>query len=142
MNLKEILPNTAEYEAMANLRMTVLLNPIGIPRSYINPQKEASDILIGAFENEALIGCCVLTRIDEDTVQLRQMAVDTSKQQKGVGAAIVSFAEGVAKANGYKTLLLHARETVTGFYQKCGYAVSGGRFEEVGIGHYKMSKQL
>lgn len=127
---------------MIELRLNVLLNPIGVPRSYINPQKEASDTLIGAFENDALIGCCILTKIDNTTIQLRQMAVDTSLQKKGVGVAILSFAENFAKGQRYKTLMMHARDTVLDFYTKCGYHVGGEQFFEVGIGHHKMDKAL
>jgi len=83
--------NTTAYEQMIALRMRVLLDPIGIPRSYINPEKEAYDLLIGAFAQEQLVGCCILTKISDTTVQLRQMAVDSSLQKRGVGAAVLSL---------------------------------------------------
>ncbi|GAA4737288.1 GNAT family N-acetyltransferase [Flavisolibacter ginsenosidimutans] len=142
MELKTITTNTPEYEAMIALRTKVLLDPIGIPRSYINPEKERSDVLIGAYEEDNLIGCCILTAVDENTLQLRQMAVDTVLQQKGIGAAILAFAENIAKERGYKMLMMHARDAVIGFYQKCGYQICGEQFFEVGIGHHKMQKQL
>lgn len=142
MHLTLLTTDTPGYEAMIALRMAVLLAPIGIPRSYINPQKEAGDSLIGAFDEGRLIGCCILTRIDEDTVQLRQMAVDSGLQRKGIGAAVLAYAEDLAKTKGYKTLMMHARESVTGFYRNCGYAVTGERFFEVDIPHVQMEKHL
>ncbi len=142
MEVKIIKTGTEEYKAMADLRMKVLLGPIGIPPSYINPEKEQSDILIAAFEGEQMIGCCILSHVDNDSVQLRQMAVDGSLQKKGVGKAIVSYAEAVSKERGYRTLMMHARDTVLEFYQKCGYEISGGQFFEVGIGHHKMQRSL
>ena len=135
-------PRTPDYEAMVALRMEVLLNPIGIPRSYINADKEAGDLLIGAFQNRQLIGCCILTRVSETTVQLRQMAVAQSLQGQGIGAAILRFAEGLAFDRGYRILLLHARDNVVPFYRKSGYVPIGEPFFEVGIGHSKMQKQL
>lgn len=135
-------PGTPAYEDMVVLRMNVLLKPIGVPRSYIDPLREADDVLIGAYENGQLIGCCILTRINAQVVQLRQMAVDAAFQGKGVGAAIVSFAEEVAKEKGCQTLLMHARDTVIPFYEKCGYQICSEQFFEVGIGHHKMQKQL
>lgn len=142
MQLTTIATATPEYEAMKALRIRVLLDPIGVPHSYINPQKEAGDVLIGAFDAGVLTGCCILTHVDADTMQLRQMAVDTSLQRKGAGAAIVRFAEKLAGEKGYHLLMMHAREPVTGFYQKCGYRIAGERFFEVGIPHYKMEKDL
>lgn len=142
MQLQTIRPGTPQYEEMAALRIRVLLDPIGAPHSYVDPKKEAGDILIGAYEAGVLIGCCVLTQKDESTAQLRQMAVDSATQQKGVGRAIVACAEGLAKANGYCVLMMHARDAVLGFYRKCGYEVVGEGFVEAGIPHHLMQKEL
>lgn len=142
MQLRIIHTGTDEYTQMIDLRMKVLLDPVGIPRSYINPEKERNDILIGAFDGNQLTGCCILTHIDEHTLQLRQMAVDHSLQNKGVGASIIRYAEMIAKEKGYTILMMHARDTVVGFYERCGYDVDGEQFFEVGIGHHKMKKNL
>jgi predicted GNAT family N-acyltransferase len=142
MNLRIIQTGTPEYEDMIGLRMKVLLDPIGIPRSYIDPEKEKDDLLLVAEEDGKLIGCCVLTRVNEHSIQLRQMAVDNSLQGKGVGAAIVSFAEQTARNQGYRLLTMNARDVVLDFYRKCGYSVAGDQFFEVGIPHHRMEKRL
>lgn len=142
MHIQVIEHGTPAYEKMIHLRISVLLNPIGVPASYINPEKEADDILIGAFEQEDIIGCCVLTKVDEYTVQLRQMAVDTLAQGTGIGAGIVDFAETTAKEKGFNILMMHARDAVIPFYEKCGYQIADDGFTEVGIPHHKMEKQL
>lgn len=122
--------------------MKVLLEPIGIPRNYIDPLKESGDLLIGAYADGQLVGCCILTRISDTTVQLRQMAVASFLQKKGVGAAILRFAEEQAREKGYHTLMMHARDSVVPFYEKCGYKIAGDQFFEVGIGHHQMQKEL
>lgn len=137
-----IIAGTAAYEDMIALRMNVLLDPIGIPRSYINPEKEKEDLLLGAYHNERLIGCCILTKVTGTVVQLRQMAIDASVQQKGVGALLLRYAERIAVEKGYTTLIMHARNAVLGFYKKSGYAIDGEEFFEVGIGHHRMKKML
>lgn len=142
MDIQLLQTDTPEYEAMKALRIAVLLDPIGVPRSYINPEREANETLIGAFADGQLIGCCILTHVGETTVQLRQMAIDTTKQHSGVGRAVLAFAENAAKEKGYRTLMMHARDAVMDFYRKCGYAVSGEQFFEVGIAHHRMQKQL
>ena len=133
---------STEYEQMVSLRITELLDPIGVPPSYIESEKEKHDLFIGAFENREMIGCCVLTPKTEDTLQLRQMAVRSDYRGKGVGTAIVEFAEEIARENNFSVLMMHARDAVINFYQKCGYAISGAQFFEVGIPHHKMQKQL
>lgn len=131
-----------EYQQMTELRLNVLLRPLGVPMSYINPEKEKTDILIGAFDEGTLIGCCILTPRDQDMIQLRQMAVQQDLQGKGVGSAIIAFAEKTAKEKGFKRLMMHSRDVVIPFYHKCGYAITSDQFTEVGIEHHRMEKEL
>ncbi len=142
MNIKLIEHNSLDYDKMISLRINVLLAPIGIPASFINPANEVNDLLIGAFHQADLLGCCVLTKLNESTIQLRQMAVDTKTQGTGVGAAIIEFAESTARDNGYTKLLLNARDSVIPFYEKCGYHVTGEGFTEVNIPHHTMVKDI
>lgn len=142
MTIQIISTGTPAYEQMINLRMEVLLGPIGIPITYIDPEKERQDILIVAFENNQIIGCCILTPIDGQSIQLRQMAVKQNIQRSGIGAAIIAFAEANAKEKGFKTLFMHARDAVIPFYEKQGYQIEGEGFSEVNIPHHKMKKEL
>ena len=142
MHIDLITTDDAAYEQMQALRWRVLLEPIGVPKSYMNPEREKNDLLIAAFEKENLVGCCILSHIDNETVQLRQMAVDNTKQHNGVGRAIVSFAERLALEKGYSVLMMHARDQVIPFYEKCGYHIADEGFTEVGIPHHRMEKSL
>lgn len=142
METKQISHNSQQYEEMIRLRMDVLLNPIGIPQSFINREKEKEDMLLGVYESDRLIGCCVLTEISKEEVQLRQMAVRAEKQSKGIGTALLYFAEQVAVENGYSILKMHARDAAVPFYSKSGYSISGEPFEEVGLLHFTMTKKL
>jgi N-acetylglutamate synthase-like GNAT family acetyltransferase len=142
MIVKLIEHGSPEYEQMLELRVTTLLEPIGVPAHYIDREHEKTDFLIGAFENGDMIGCCVLTPRNDGIVQLRQMAVRTDYQRRKMGVAIIAFAERLAKDKGFSTLMMHARDAVIGFYEKCGYRIVGEPFFEVGVGHYKMQKEL
>lgn len=142
MVIKILEHGSPAYEEMIRLRYEVLLQPIHVPLSFIKPEKEKNDILIGAYAQEKLIGCCVLTKIDAHTIQLRQMAVATSYQGKGIGAAIVAYSEKVAQQENFATIMMHARDAVLNFYERCGYSIAGPQFFEVGIPHHKMQKQL
>jgi len=142
MHTRIIEHNSDDYEQMIQLRLSQLLEPIGVPASYIKKENEKTDILIGTFEDEEIIGCCILTPIDDEVIQLRQMAVRSNYRGKGIGGAIIEFAEQVAKENRFSILRMHARDPVIDFYKKCGYEIYGEQFFEVGIGHHKMQKQL
>jgi N-acetylglutamate synthase-like GNAT family acetyltransferase len=142
MALKMIDYGTKEYKQMVHLRIEILRKPLGLNFTEEELEKEKDDVLMGAFEDDRILGCCLLTKIDNKSIRLRQMAVPNSMQGKGIGRALMIFAENIARDLGYKVLLMHARKTAAGFYEKLGYSISGNEFEEVTIPHYVMEKAL
>ena len=142
MALKFIDHGTKEYNQMIDLRMLILRAPLGLTFTKEDLEKEKKDILLGCFEDEKLEGCCLLTEIESGTVKLRQMAVLNGLQGKGIGRALMSFAENVARDASYKKLTMHARKTAVGFYEKLGYTICSDEFEEVTVPHYEMEKIL
>jgi len=142
MALRIIDHGTKEYQQMVNLRLEILRKPLGLSFDPAELEKEKEDVLMGAFEDERLLGCCLLTRQDQYTMRLRQMAVPNSMQGKGIGRALMIFAENIARDLGYRKLCMHARKTALGFYEKLGYNASGEEFTEVTIPHYIMEKSL
>jgi N-acetylglutamate synthase-like GNAT family acetyltransferase len=142
MALRMIDHGTKEYTQMVTLRNEILRKPLGLSFDREELDKEKDDVLMGAFEDERLLGCCLLTRMDAATIRLRQMAVPNNMQGKGIGRALMIFAENIARDLGYRKLCMHARKTARGFYEKLGYHVAGQEFVEVTIPHYIMEKLL
>jgi predicted GNAT family N-acyltransferase len=142
MALKIIDHGTREYQQMVQMRTDILRKPLGLTFSPEELEKEKSEILIGAFEEEKMLGCCMLVREDAKNCRLRQMAVMNNLQGKGIGRALMHFAENIARDMGYKKIIMHARKTATGFYEKLGYTVIGDEFLEVTIPHFVMEKKL
>ena len=142
MSIKIIDYNSIEYQEMINLRMEILRKPLGLSFTPETLEKEKDDILIGAFDDEKITACCILTKKDSTIMQLRQMAVHPKMERNGLGASIVAFAENIARDAGYRILMMHARKTAMGFYEKQGYKIHGDEFLEVSIPHYEMRKNL
>jgi GNAT superfamily N-acetyltransferase len=142
MALKLIDYGSPEYQQMVQLRIDVLRKPLGLAFEPKELEEEKDDILIGAFEDDRMLGCCMLINTEPGTVRLRQMAVPKSLQGKGIGRALMQFAENIARDRGYRRITMHARKTATGFYEKLGYAVYGEEFQEVTLPHVVMEKQL
>jgi predicted GNAT family N-acyltransferase len=142
MALKQIDHGSKEYQQMVWLRTEILRKPLGLSFTEEELAKEKEDILIGAFEEEKILACCLLTKVDNATIKLRQMAVQNNFQGKGIGASIMSFAETVARDKGYKKLMMHARDTAIGFYEKFDFSVKGNEFIEVNVPHHVMEKRL
>jgi predicted GNAT family N-acyltransferase len=142
MALRMIDHGTKEYRQMVQLRNEILRKPLGLGFDKEELEQEKEDILMGAFEDDRMLGCCMMTRTDAATLRLRQMAVPNNMQGKGIGRALMIFAENIARDLGYKRLCMHARSTAVGFYQKLGYHTTGAEFTEVTIPHYVMEKDL
>lgn len=142
MGLKQIDHGSNEYKQLVQLRYSILREPVGLDFSEEELEKEAGNIHIASFEDDELLGCCMLTKINKETLQLRQMAVKNNLQRKGIGASIMYFAENIARDKGYKKIIMHARNTAVGFYEKFGYKVKGEPFTEVKLTHLLMEKKL
>ena len=142
MALKIIDHGSREYQQMVQLRNDILRKPLKLTLTPEELEKEKDEILIGAFEEEKMLGCCMLIVVDPTTVRLRQMAVLNNLQGKGIGRALMQFAENIARDRGFKKIIMHARKSAAGFYEKLGYQVCSGEFEEVTLPHYEMEKKL
>jgi GNAT superfamily N-acetyltransferase len=142
MPLKLIDFDTKEYRQMVDLRLALLRKPLGLNFTEDELRKEKNDIHIGFFDDNLLEGCCMLTEDEPYKLRLRQMAVSSGLQGKGIGRSIMQFAENVARDRGYKIMTMHARKNAIGFYEKLGYKVEGTEFIEVTIPHYIMTKEL
>jgi ribosomal protein S18 acetylase RimI-like enzyme len=142
MALKQIYHGSKEYEQMVQLRYEILRKPVGLSFSPEELAREKDDILIGAFEEDTIVGCCLVTKVDNNTAKLRQMAVRKNMQGMGIGESMMMFAENITRDRGFKTLMMHARDTAIGFYEKFGYKVKGDQFIEVNLQHHVMEKNL
>lgn len=131
-----------EYQQMVRLRYDMLRKPLGLGFDQPELDREKEDVLVGAFEDDRILGCCLMTKVSPGTFRLRQMAVRNSLQGKGIGRALMIFAENIARDMGNKTLIMHARKTAVGFYEKLGYHTQGDEFIEVKIPHVIMEKKL
>lgn len=142
MALKQIDHGSKEYLQMVNLRDNLLRRPLGLTFSHDELMQEKDEILIVCTDDETMLGCCMLVRMDNETLRLRQMAVAANLHGKGIGASIINFAENLAKDKGYKKITMHARDTAIGFYEKFGYHIKGKQFIEVNTPHHVMEKLL
>ncbi|MBN8863898.1 MAG: GNAT family N-acetyltransferase [Sphingobacteriales bacterium] len=142
MALKIIDHGTVEYRQMVKLRDDILRKPLGLGFTPEELESERDNLLIAAFEDERMLGCCMLIEEKPGLARLRQMAVLNDLQGKGIGRALMNFAENIARDRGFKKICMHARANAVGFYEKVGYRVSGDQFMEVTIPHFLMEKQL
>lgn len=131
-----------EYKETVALRELLLRKPLGLEFSNEELQLEKSMYHLGYFHDDSCIACLVLVPEKNNRIKMRQVAVATAFQSKGIGRKLVLDAEEFAVKQDFGRIYCHARETALDFYKKLNYHVSGDLFEEVGIPHYKLEKKL
>lgn len=142
IHIKRIHILDPQYKDVYDLREAILRKPIGLSLKDEDLSADAEDIILAAERDKKIIACVMLQNYDEQILKLRQMAVAPEVQRKGIGHMLVKVAEDFAKANNIKRIVLHARVVSKGFYLKMNYTPSGEVFEEVGIPHILMEKDL
>ena len=70
------------------------------------------------------------------------MAVHSALQGQGLGTRLVERLEIELKERRVERIHLHARDVAVAFYERLGYRCVGEPFNEVGIVHYMMEKEL
>jgi predicted GNAT family N-acyltransferase len=75
-------------------------------------------------------------------VKIGRMAVLPNLRTHGIGREILLFLMRIARERGYRRAILHAQVTAEGFYLKNGYTPVGEVFEEAGIAHRAMEREL
>lgn len=134
--------NSPEYPDVWQLREDVLRRPIGLSLKNEDLSMDHEDVILVAKHDGKVIGCLMLHHISNNIIKFRQMAVYNEWQGKQVGRLLMEAAQKYSAEKGYKKVSLHARKVVHEFYGKLGYTTIGAEFEEVGIAHVKMEKEL
>ena len=142
IRIKEIAFGSNDFKRAVTIREEILRIPLGISFSMEELEREASDIHIAGFSDETMIATLVLSPQNKEIIRMRQVAVHSGYQKRGIGKQLVEFSENFAVKRGYKKMILHSREDVIPFYTKLNYTVFGDRFESVSLPHFCMERQL
>lgn len=143
MLYREVEFDSPEYQAELDLRRRVLRKPLGLDFTFDQIQEERNDIHVAALEQEGnLLAVLVMTPLNSGDIKMRQVAVEPRMQGRGIGQALVRYAEDVARARGFSRMVASARETAVPFYTTLGYSTEGEPYEEVTIPHRRVVKQL
>lgn len=140
--VRELAFGSADYRAALALREEVLRRPLGRDLTSVDTEGESAHLHFGAFAEQQLLGCVLLKPLELEQVKLRQMAVAPAAHGRGVGRALVLAAEAAARDHGFTEVVLSARQSAIGFYQRLGYGEAGPVYLELNLPHILMRKSL
>lgn len=140
ITIRQIQWGTEEYSQAVELRCKVFEKN----HLQLNLDREFNDYHFCAFLGPQMVGCFVLTELSDETVQMRQVAVDETVRGKNVGRQMLIFAEEFVKEVGYNTIILKSRKYATPFYEKHNYVQTSEEFAEAamtaGMTYIEMTK--
>jgi predicted GNAT family N-acyltransferase len=138
---KEITHGSAAWTAAVKLRERILREPLGSSFTEQELEAEKYHFQIAGFLDDVLIATAVLVP-EGDTMKMQRVVVAENLRSLHIGSEMMAFCEKFASDKDFKILYCHARDSAVNFYIRNGYTGIGAYFEEDGIPHLKMSKEL
>ena len=115
-----------EWDAYFELRWRILCQPWGQPRGSERDSMDDSAVHLLLLDSARKpLACGRLHFNTPDEAQVRFMAVDENGRGRGYGRRLLEGLKVEAAGRGAQKLVLNARDNVTEFYSKYGYAVVG-----------------
>jgi predicted GNAT family N-acyltransferase len=119
---------------------------------FVREQVISEDVVFDGHDREALhmvvkdgkrvIGSARVQFLADNQAKLERMAVLKRYRHKGIGREMLMFLDTVWKDKQVQQVIIHAQLEVVPFYKLCGFDELGSPFQEAGIKHTQMRKQL
>jgi ElaA protein len=130
-----------DLAAALALREEVFRREQGVTFEGDRDGRDGDALHLVAIEDEVL-GTCRMLIEPGGTARFGRLCVRASARGRGVGAALLEAAEREARAAGAIRIGMHAQTDALSLYERAGYTPYGERFDEEGIEHLGMEKQL
>jgi len=130
------------------VRREVFIEEQGVPEDLEVDGKDDEAVHFVAYDDGDPVGAARLRGTDADPVsdastgKVERVAVVADRRGDGLGREIMDELEATAAEEGVEALVLHAQLHVEGFYRELDYETTSDVFEEAGIDHVEMRKDL
>ncbi len=132
------------YIDAVKIRQKVFVQEQGVPLDIEIDDKEALCLHFVAYDDKdvACATCRIFPDSHEENATLQRMAVLSSHRGQKLGQFLLQQTMAYCKEQGFKTMELHAQLSAKPFYDKLGFIPEGEIFQEAGINHQTMTKEL
>ena len=136
--------NSPEYHQACQLRYRLFFAEHNLPWNVVLDASHANYFHAAIIIQDYLVAYAQLLPHCDRIYQICQMVVEPKYQNQSLGSKILSRLIQIAKDRGAIALILNARLTAVGFYQKFGFQTCGTEFPSTttGVPHIKMYKKL
>ena len=137
----EILEGGAPAAAIA-IRTRVFMEEQGVSEREEMDGLDSDCIHFVAYQHDTAVGCARLRSLGDARAKVERVAVLPELRAKGLGREIMDAVEAEAVRRGQRDLVLHAQTSVVDFYGRLGWRAFGPEFDEAGIAHMAMRRQV
>ncbi len=123
------------------LRLEVFVEEQQVP---IEEEEDGLDVESTHFlavDGDAIVGTARLRIVDGEG-KAERVAVRAAGRRGGVGRALMRALESEASRVGARTMCLNAQVSAIPFYEALGYLAHGPEFDDAGIPHRAMQRDL
>ena len=131
-----------EFAAALALREEVFCGEQGVTLAGDRDGRDDEALHLVALADGVVVGTCRLLIEPGGTAKFGRLCVRASARGAGVAAALLDAAEREARAAGARRIGMHAQTDALRLYESAGYTPYGERFDDEGIEHLGMEKQL
>jgi len=138
------IPGDGRLEDAFAVREVVLIDEQDVPEEIEmdGADEDAVHFIIYDSDAEKPVGTARLRPPEDGIAKPERVAVLEAYRGHGLGRKLMSLIEAEARSQGCERAALHAQTHVIDFYEGLGYEVVSEEFEEAGIPHVEMEKEL
>jgi len=138
----KLVTGGVELQEAFEVRRQVFVREQGISEDLVfdGHDREAQHIVVK--DGERVIGSARVQFLTDNQAKLERMAILERYRRKGIGKEMLLFLDAVWKDKQVQQVIIHAQLEVVPFYKLCGFDELGLPFQEAGIKHIEMRKQV
>jgi len=132
----------ADREAALSVRREVFIDEQGVPEGIEMDGRDDEAVHFVATDDGDPVGAARLREVEPGVGKVERVAVVADRRGEGLGRDLMRRLESTAANRGIDALVMHAQTHVEAFYERLGYETTSDVFEEAGIDHVEMEKEL
>lgn len=130
------------YEDALALRRRVFIEEQGVPPEIEHDDLDAIALHLVLYAGPSPLACLRFLPEEEGQARLTRFAVHPDHRRQGHGRRLLEAGERQLRALGIASIQLHAQVHAIAFYESMDYEVLGEPYDEAGIPHQSMRKDL
>ena len=138
----KLVTGDVELQEAFEVRRQVFVREQGISEDLVFDGHDREALHMVVKDGERVIGTARVQFLTDNQAKLERMAILERYRRKGIGKEMLLFLDAVWKDKQVQQVIIHAQLEVVPFYKLCGFDELGLPFQEAGIKHIKMRKQV